>query len=453
MAKGWMRLNGDPGISRWANHHGWWLLTLAPPGLQVRVGQREFLPVFAGRKDAAIYLGWEAMSLPGVATSPESRRSERMHRFVLSAPEDAISAAPPGAWRIPPASTFQASERGAAVTLAQLRTTPYPERVALAGSAMKVFGEVLKREVAQYLGSDGCATAEVSGGVDSALVAVALSQLGADLRSVAKASPPSLRASQVRRVENLCESLGSTWRIALPGSLGAVDWSARCLGEGQPLPPSSDPYGRLAVEEYRNIESPVLFTGHGGDELFRPSEQALHRIRAREAQTSKLYRLLLGHDLQTPEALASLPDGAIAPSVNDAMESRSHVQNASGIVAVAPLASPILRRLTHLLPLASLREKAIAVEWLDANGVDGNACRQGSFDTFGGYLRDGAEEVLERVAQSSPRLKSAMGLCADPVLREIAEELQGCRSDPIPVSSLGLLLQLERCRVLVEQYW
>ena len=436
----WVRLECEPDVASLRNRHGWWKLTLSPDRLELSIGRREFLPVYTSHSRGVVYLDWNPMRLPGVLSSQEQWRTREMvgEAFSLAT---LGSSAPPGSKRIPVGSTMQSSGHAVFTTVQDTSFATFPAKGTYRKDPVALFGQVLQDEVAAYLPETGTPSVEVSGGVDSTLVAAALTALGRAWRPVTKRMPGALAAPQRARVTSVCAPADVEPQIVETGHLGAVDWDGTADGRSR-LPFHSDPYGLLSLKEYAVAGPGLLFTGHGGDELFFPSEGSLARRHERQERRHLLLGLLGIDASEFKVQQRGLSRLAVAPSVNAAMSSRSFLMNVSRVVACAPLGSPVLRRMTSLLPRHAIEDKSIAVEWLYRVGYDGSELRHGSADSLAGYLSAGAGAALTDLVAGRNLFYRVLGWNIEAVSGIL--EVAAARQDPAATADLGFLFSLRR---------
>lgn len=314
------------------------------------------------------------------------------------------------------------------------------------------FSAALERAVSLRPWSDGGVSLELSGGMDSATVAVALARLHGGIDSKGILLDGDVRAPQVRRRRLIAERLGLADHT--------VDISA--------FPPALDldaphePYG-FCREFYleacaalwhsaRDKGRHTLFTGVGGDELFPAYLGEVSEGAAKGpgwARDARSY----AEAFLTPRALAaarsrSLFDAPVSPVPVTALLAnacRAPDLLKHGQWPVHPLSDPRLAHFCHRLPRSSREGREVMRRYLESHlGAD-------VFPR--GYLKETFANVLPPlIAQHAHRLAGQLRECALADLGLVDREevltllgtIADTRSHPA-TSAFASFLWLERC--------
>jgi asparagine synthase (glutamine-hydrolysing) len=335
----------------------------------------------------------------------------------------------------------------------------YPEAVADGHPAtddgedsLPRFAEALDRAVSLRPWLEGVASLELSGGMDSATVAVALAQRHGNLDSKGILLDGDVRGPQVRRRQHITERLGLTDHT--------VDITAFPPGLGLGIP--SEPYG-FCREFYleacsalwasaRDRGRHTLFTGVGGDELFPAylneisEETAKGPLWGRDARS-------YAEGLLTPRALAAACSRPMFDAPVSPVPVTSLLANACrapdllkhGQWPVHPLSDPRLAHFCHRLPRSSREGREVMRRYLEHHlGAD-------VFPK--GYLKETFAHVLpalvaqhagELVAQLRECALADLGLVDRGAVIALLRIIETTRSHPA-TSAFASFLWLERC--------
>lgn len=314
------------------------------------------------------------------------------------------------------------------------------------------FSEALQRAVSLRPWFDGSVSLELSGGMDSATVAVALASLHNDIDSKGILLDGEVRAPQVRRRQLMAERLRLTDHTvditAFPPSLD--------------LKPPREPYG-FCREFYleacsalwasaRDKGRHTLFTGVGGDELFPAYLDEISAGAAKGplwARDARSY----AEDLLTPSALAAARSRPLFDAPASPVPVTSLLANSCrapdllkhGQWPVHPLSDPRLAHLCHRLPRSSREGREVMRRYLESH-LGGDVFPKG-------YLKETFADVLPPlIARHADKLARQLKECALAdlglvdrgavfgLLKTIAES----RSHPA-TSAFASFLWLERC--------
>jgi asparagine synthase (glutamine-hydrolysing) len=314
------------------------------------------------------------------------------------------------------------------------------------------FSAALERAVSRRPWLEENASLELSGGMDSATVAVALAGLHQGIDSKGILLDGEVRAPQVRRRQQIAQRLGL--------SDHTVDIAA--------FPPSLDlaaprePYG-FCREFYleacsalwssaRDKSRHTLFTGVGGDELFPAYLDEISVAAAKGPLWGRDARSY-AEGLLTPRAKAVARTRPLFDAPASPVPVTSLLANACrapdllkhGQWPVHPLSDPQLAYVCHRLPRSSREGREVMRRYLES--------RLGG-DVFPkGYLKETFANVLPPlIAKHAEKLVAQLRECAladlglvdrDAVVR-LVQDAAGSLSHPA-ASALASFLSLERC--------
>jgi asparagine synthase (glutamine-hydrolysing) len=314
------------------------------------------------------------------------------------------------------------------------------------------FSEALQRAVSLRPWLEGSVSLELSGGMDSATVAVALASLHNDLDSKGILLDGEVRVPQLRRRQLMAERLGlSDYAIDITAFPPSLDLSA---------PP--EPYG-FCREFYleacsalwssaRDKGRHTLFTGVGGDELFPAYLDEISvgaakgPIWARDARS-------YAEELLTPRALAAARSRPLFDAPESPVPVTSLLANACrapdllkhGQWPVHPLSDPRLAYLCHRLPRSSREGREVMRRYLESH-LGGDVFPRG-------YLKETFADVLPPlIAQHASRLTAQLKECAladlglvdRNAVTALLTTIATTRSHPA-TSAFASFLSLERC--------
>jgi asparagine synthase (glutamine-hydrolysing) len=335
----------------------------------------------------------------------------------------------------------------------------YPDSIEEGGPAVDAgedmlprFAEALRRAVQLRPWLDGSVSLELSGGMDSATVAVALASLHNDIDSKGILLDGEVRAPQVRRRQLMVERLRLSDHV--------VDITA--FPPNLALSAPREPHG-FCREFYleacsalwasaRDKGRHTLFTGVGGDELFPAYLDEISVGAAKGPMWARDARSY-AEDLLTPRALAAARNLPLFDAPASPVPVTSLLANACrapdllkhGQWPVHPLSDPRLARLCHRLPRSSREGREVMRRYLESH-LGGDVFPRG-------YLKETFADVLPPlIAQHAGRLAKQLKECAladlglvdrNAVLG-LLETITDSRSHPA-TSAFASFLWLERC--------
>jgi asparagine synthase (glutamine-hydrolysing) len=228
---------------------------------------------------------------------------------------------------------------------------------------VEAFSELLRREVAaRPLSVESCAV-ELSGGMDSAMTALALAETVGPARTAALALDGEVGSQQLRRRREISARAGLGPDLTVPVAEFHPFHSGSARTLGRPSSPMEGTYTEAMNELYRRLQAAGIrwvFTGVGGDELCfqRPEERALtgdpwnlHPVPAHLGPRAREALPRLADDLAPASVLHASTLAALAVHSATAMR--------HGLWPVSPLATPQVLRFAESLPLEWRRRKTL----------------------------------------------------------------------------------------------
>lgn len=335
----------------------------------------------------------------------------------------------------------------------------YPEAIVEHGPApedgedtLPRFAEALQRVVALRPWATGGASLELSGGMDSATVATALTRRHGDIDSKGILLDGDVRAPQVRRRGSIVDRLGlSDHTVDIAAYPPTVDLRT----SHGPLGFSRDFYIDACSALWssaRDAGRDVLFTGIGGDELFPAyvgevaDDATMNPAWGRDARG-------YAEALLTPQALNAARSWPVFEAPATAVPATALLAHACrapdllkhGQWPVNPLSDPHLAAFCQRLPRSSREGREVMRRYLESHLGP---------DVFPkGYLKETFANVLPPlVAKNAPVLTAQLRECAladlglvdrDAVL-ELLATIVATRAHPA-TSAFASFLWLERC--------
>ncbi|WP_082190212.1 hypothetical protein [Frateuria defendens] len=282
--------------------------------------------------------------------------------------------------------------------------------------AGRAFGEMLWRVIAKRPLAPDRMVVQLSGGMDSAAVAVALSKSASPLASRGILLDGDCRRSQVERRQHIVARLGlfdeTVEMAAYPPSLDLLPGGRR-----------ERPLREFYLEAFQALWAgaarrgdQLLFTGVGGDELFLPFRFEVDNTQApTQAPTSRIYtdirlraqKLLSTRALNIIRSLRTFDAPQAPVPVSALLAQASHAPHLlqHGLWPVNPLCDPVLVGFCHRLPATFRHERAPLRHYLQAS-LGADVFRLG-------YAKETFARVLpELIAQQADTIAAQLKDCA-----------------------------------------
>jgi len=316
--------------------------------------------------------------------------------------------------------------------------------------ALAMFGEQLQRAVSVRPMGEGQVSAELSGGMDSATVACALTKSHGHMESLGILLDGDTRHSQEQRRRQIASRLGlrdHTVEMAAhppytdaqpkPGQLPRLYWEYY-------LEPS------VALwDQSRERGCDTLFTGIGGDELF---PYYLDETRAGHVEEWRNEAPRYAERLLTPRAWSAAnslhnfeaPASPVPASVLLAHASRTPDMLRHGLWPINPLSNPNLVAFCHQLPTEHRSGREIMRQYLRSH--------LGEEIFSHGYIKESFAHVLPHAiarhagtiaAQLRECVLADLGLVQPKAVLELLQMVTATRA-PVPTAVLASFLWLER---------
>lgn len=275
--------------------------------------------------------------------------------------------------------------------------------------ALAEFGNLLHRIVAMRPIAPSQTATELSGGMDSATVACAVTRLHGSIASRGVLVEGNARASQIQRRQLIITKLGliddSVDMEAFPPSLDLQPECARM----------ERPYGEYYLEAFEALWSSIqpqgrntLFTGIGGDELFfgaDPPTRPMSRNTIEEGR--RCAEKILTERARSGASILRAFDAPASPVTGSAL--LANVCQAPyllqrGIWPVNPLSDPNLIALCYQLPRGSRRDREVMRSYLQSTLGDVFARN---------YIKETFADVLpDAISKNSIVIAEQLGTCA-----------------------------------------
>ncbi|MFE4666256.1 asparagine synthase-related protein [Streptomyces sp. NPDC056716] len=333
----------------------------AGQGVRITCGERGVAPLYLRPADGELRVSWDLLDLASGADELDAREAAAMlayrsrystatvFRSIHRLTERATAAWDPTA--------------GLNIAYPTPALHSLPRTLHADADPVDAFRDLLRREVtARPLATDACAV-ELSGGMDSAMTALALAETAGPVRTAALLLGGEVGEQQRRRRREISARACLGRDLTVPVGEFAPFHPTGPRARGLPTSPTDGTYVEAMSELYGRLSAAGVrwvFTGIGGDELCfqRPEERAL---------TGDPWNLhpLPGH--LGPRARDSLPylEDDLAPasvlhaSTLLALAVHSATAMRHGLWPISPLATPLVLRFGESLPPAWRRGKRL----------------------------------------------------------------------------------------------
>jgi asparagine synthase (glutamine-hydrolysing) len=324
--------------------------------------------------------------------------------------------------------------------------SPLPE----GRDAVAAFGEHVRRAIAVRPVGQGQVAAELSGGMDSATVACALTESHAPVESLGILLDGDTRQSQQQRRQQIINRLGlHDHTVEMAEHPPVADVQPR---SGQTPRLYWEYYLEPSVtlwEQSRERGRDTLFTGIGGDELFPYylDETRAGHVEQWQSETPRhVEKLLTPRAWNAANSLHNFeaPASPVPASVLLAHASRTPDMLRQGFWPINPLGSPQLVNFCHRLPTEHRRGRDVMRQYLRS--------RLGGEIFSHGYVKESFAHVLPHViaqhagaiaAQLRQCVLADLGLIQPKAALELLELVTATR-EPVPTAVLTSFLWLER---------
>ncbi|GGM67747.1 hypothetical protein GCM10012275_42930 [Longimycelium tulufanense] len=244
-----------------------------------------------------------------------------------------------------------------------------PRKLRQGVDPIKEFDHLLTEKVSRYRCEPTEIGVELSGGVDSANVALSVARLfPQQVRSYGLIMPGDVGEQQRSRRDRFVQTIG-TLDTTVTASHHPPFSPAGVRARGIPHDPAGA-YYREAFDVLREAASAhhvrLLFTGHGGDELMALSPDVPAALAATQADVPWLTQQAKEALEEVDVNLAPVPPVPLPALMAFIVRNPPYLQ--AGIWPVAPLADPTTSRFAEQLPVVWRRNKALLRERLRRAG-------------------------------------------------------------------------------------
>jgi len=299
-------------------------------------------------------------------------------------------------------STGRFDESGLTVTYPNDAFHAAPRRLRPDADVLAAYDTIVRNAVKQRAASLGQVVVEVSGGLDSANVAVSLARLAdrpvASYGLIVGGAPG---AQQRQRRTELINLLGLN-----DLTVDALDWLPLCPKgrrvAGEVFWPFDEPYSEAigaALAQCTEAGKTIVYTGIGGDELM--SLREFERSPRPVDMQPELGRLLTDHgrsllDSQYPAAPAPvIPEPSLL-----AFACRSPVFLRAGVWPVSPLCAPEMVRFCEWLPVEWRRGRRLHRQRLTDAGIPSGWVEPALRENFAPVMAQAMTEHGRRLADA-----------------------------------------------------
>ncbi|WP_254458450.1 asparagine synthase-related protein [Xanthomonas sacchari] len=321
-----------------------------------------------------------------------------------------------------------------------------PSEEALIDYGVERFEQLLHRAISIRPASKQVA-AELSGGMDSATVACALTRSHDNFLSLGILLDEGHSQTQAERRRMLVERLGlRDTRIPIDSFPPTLD-----------LQPSADrpnyPLAEFYLEAFENLwdsaqsqGSEWLFTGIGGDQLFptyrdedHPTASPGDRVVAEAKRRANL--LLTPRALNASRSISGFdaPAGLLSASVLASNACQAPHLLRRGLWPVNPLSDPHLVSFCRLLPLQSRKDRETMWRYLRANVGDvfpRNYCKETFAHVLPGLIAHQAKTITLQLSECA---LADLGLVNRDAALQLLDELVATRARPLTAPLISFL--------------
>lgn len=387
---------------------GYVLIELTPGQVQITASQWGVAPVHLAQAERKLRGSWDLVDL---APHVNSRRFDPLSvaRFLTYTTHYSCATLLTDVISVTERAT--ATWTGDGVHLAYPEPAPHalPRELAEDANPVGVFEQVLQRVIDRWEFTPNQTVADVSGGMDSTNVALALAQLHpGQIHTGAMLLAGPMGHQQVRRRrEVLTKGFGPDHTMHMMGHLPFNPHERR--RRGLPFDPQEGPYAQardVLLTEYAEHDKRVLFTGLGGDEAMklRSAEREQFGVKSasplRQRDGVPAFLGSLGRELAPHRFEGAAPIGPTLWSILDCFSAFYPQHMRHGIWPINPFAAPEIVRLAESLPAQWRYRKRLLRERLARCGFSQDVSYPQLPENFQDILdtamrRHGADHLLE----------------------------------------------------------
>lgn len=343
-------------------------IELSQMTVTVTAGTRGSAPVYAVSDHDSLQLSW---SLPDFRPklTPACLDHRELALYLTGQTEYSYRTIWTNALRLTERSQLHFGPDGLSIRLPPPAQHCGPRQLAPDADPIAAYDQILGEELSKRVLPSGTVI-ELSGGLDSANVAVTAAALLPRPRSYGLAIGGIARAQQISRRSALVRLLGLT--DVLVDAMEHVPFEKHSNRRtGGLFDPGAEPYQECLADALRAVEPDAVLTGIGGDELMGllPAEREQNPPRSRSlAVEAAIYTPVLRDLLMLrPD---DMPATVLHEPALDAAAVRAPVFLEHGTWPINPLAAPDLTRFCEWLPVHWRRDRKLHRDRLIRAGLD-----------------------------------------------------------------------------------
>jgi hypothetical protein len=410
---------------------------------QIKIHASHYLtcPVYFTKTSKAIFFNWDHDNL--LKEVGILRPNKKQIARVLAAQDlDSGQTILQDMWQIPPSSITTITDKEVAFEDAhvdEIQVYKIKDDI----NIVEVFGAHLQSVLQRWQSKNLSAGVELSGGVDSSTVAMALATnetLTRSLETFAIISSGESGKQQTRRRNAIVSKIKSI-DITISGESYLPS-----IVQGVPPWPTFEYYSEIANAYIAMVKSKninTLYTGHGGDELGLPVGND-DTIYVRGVQPIRHHGNILSAEYWKVSAYEAKYSTLVPPTTLFAAQTRAVIMMRHGIWLVHPFALPEMTTFCMTLPVEWRQGRKFMVEYLSSMGVEKDWFHLEVEEGFGEFFK----AISDKIVVFAEQLKHGaitidLGIVDQRLLNNLIEMAYQEKND-YNVYPLFLFIRMER---------